>query len=123
MTSFYGVLTLEHLFHTIEVTTGRCGAGNVCEGGLEQDVTRRYLTLKQASAVSGLHVNTLSRLVRTGKLEGHKATVGGVRCWYITAESLRQYTDPLRGYLLELPGPKLFLRRVKDKNKRDTGRS
>ena len=84
-------------------------------------MSRDYLTLKQAAALSGLHVKTLMRLVRTGKLDGHKATVDGVRRWYLSAKSLRDYTDPLRGYLLDLPGPKLYLRRVNDEEETDAG--
>ncbi|MEP7359545.1 MAG: helix-turn-helix domain-containing protein [Anaerolineales bacterium] len=81
-----------------------------------------YLTLKQAAELSGLHVKTLMRLVRTGKLEGYKANVGGVRRWYVSADSLSQYTDPFWGFLLDLPGPKLYLRRVNDEDpKADLG--
>ena len=75
-----------------------------------------YLTLEQAAKLSGLHVKTLMRLVRTGKLEGYKANVGGARRWYISAESLSDYSDPYLGFLLDLPGPKLYLRRVNDED-------
>ena len=71
--------------------------------------------------MSGLHIKTLMRLVRSGRLDGHKNTVDGVRRWYVSAESLRQYTDPLRGYLLDLPGPKLYLRRVNDEDETGAG--
>ena len=73
-----------------------------------------YLTLKQAAQRSGLHVKTLTRLMRTGKLDGYKANVGGYWRWYVSAESLSDYTDPYLGFLLDLPGPKLYLRRVND---------
>ena len=78
-----------------------------------------YLTLKQAAELSGLHVKTLMRLVRAGKLEGYKANVGGARRWYISANSLSEYTDPYLGFLLDLPGPKLYLRRVNDEGEKD----
>jgi hypothetical protein len=32
--------------------------------------------------------------------------------------SLRRYTDPIDGFLLDLPGPKLFLRRVEGEDKK-----
>jgi excisionase family DNA binding protein len=75
--------------------------------------------LQQAAQLSGLHVKTLMRLVRSGKLEGYKASVGGARRWYISAESLSEYTDPYLGFLLDLPGPKLYLRRVNDEGEKD----
>ena len=73
-----------------------------------------YLTLEQAAKLSGLHVKTLMRLVRAGTIEGHKARIDGARRWYVSAESLSQYTDPFYGFLLDLPGPKLYLTRVND---------
>jgi len=30
-----------------------------------------------------------------------------------------QYTDPVYGFLLDLPGPKLFLRRMDDEDEED----
>ena len=74
----------------------------------------QYLTLKQAAELSGLHAKTLMRLVRAGTLVGYKANVGGARRWFVSADSLSEYTDPYLGFLLDLPGPKLYLRRVND---------
>ena len=78
-----------------------------------------YLTLQQAAKLSGLHVKTLMRLVRAGTLVGYKANVGGARRWYISVESLSDYTDPYLGFLLDLPGPKLYLRRVNDEDEKN----
>jgi hypothetical protein len=37
----------------------------------------------------------------------------------VSAASLKQYTDPFHGFLLELPGPKLYLRRRQDEGGKD----
>ena len=79
----------------------------------------KYLTLKQAAEFSGLHAKTLMRLVRAGTLEGHKACVDGVWRWYVSADSLSDYSDPYLGFLLDLPGPKLYLRRVNDEGEKN----
>ncbi len=73
-----------------------------------------YLTLEAAAEWSGLHANTLRRLLRAGVIQGYKASQAGKQRWLISTTSLRRYTDPLTGYLLDLPGPKLFLRRRDD---------
>ena len=75
---------------------------------------REFLTLKEAALISGLHRKTLQRLVRTGVIEGHKANYDGHIRWYVSAAALSAYTDPFRGYLLDKPGPKLYLRRAGD---------
>ena len=109
---------MEHLFDRMMLRVGvqryrwvRRGAG--------ADVGTEYLTLKQAAQRSGLHVKTLTRLMRTGKLEGHKANVDGYWRWYVSADSLSDYTDPYLGFLLDLPGPKLYLRRVNDEEEKN----
>ncbi len=66
-----------------------------------------YMTIEEAAQISGLHPNTLRRLLRQGEIRGYK---DGWR-WMVSASSLRQYTDPVHGFLLELPGPKMFLTR------------
>lgn len=73
-----------------------------------------FVTLEEAARRSGLHPNSLKRLLRQGVLRGFKTTQAGRRRWLISAVSLRQYTDPLTGWLLDRPGPKLFLRRAED---------
>lgn len=70
-----------------------------------------YLLLETAAQVSGLHLNTLRRLLRAGVVRGYKANLRGRRRWVVSALSLKRYTDPFHGFLLDLPGPKLFLRR------------
>ena len=72
-------------------------------------MTDEYLTLDEAARRSGLHSNTLMRLVRRGILHGYKGQIDGRRRWLISAASLRRYTDPINGFLLDLPGPKLYL--------------
>lgn len=64
-----------------------------------------YISLKDAAKQSGLHENTLRRLLRSKEIEGYK--IGWY--WWVSASSLDQYTDPIHGFLLDMPGPKLFL--------------
>ncbi len=71
-----------------------------------------YIPIEEAAQQSGLHINTLKRLLREGVIEGYKAIHQRKRRWMVSAASLRQYTDPVYGFLLDLPGPKLFLRRL-----------
>ena len=73
-----------------------------------------YIPIEEAAQQSGLHINTLKRLLREGVIEGYKAIHQRKRRWLVSAASLRQYTDPFNGFLLDLPGPKLFLRRLDD---------
>ncbi len=70
-----------------------------------------YMTVEEAAQISGLHPNTLRRLLRQRQIVGYKKTADGKVRWRVSASSLRQYTDPVSGFLLELPGPKLFLSR------------
>ncbi len=82
-------------------------------------MSRDYLTLEEAAQRSGLHVETLKRLLREGVIEGYKAVYQGRRRWRVSAASLKQYTDPVYGFLLDLPGPKLFLRRMDEEDEED----
>ena len=70
-----------------------------------------YITLKEAAKRSGLHENSLRRLLRSGEIDGYKRGWS----WMVSVRSLDNYTDPVEGFLLELPGPKLFLTRREDK--------
>jgi excisionase family DNA binding protein len=70
-----------------------------------------YLTLEAAAQQSGLHPNTVRRLLREGVLRGYKTGHRGKQRWLVSSASLRAYTDPMQGFLLDLPGPKLFLSR------------
>jgi len=79
-----------------------------------QRMDHDYIPLEEAARRSGLHSETLKRLLRGGVIVGHKAAYGGRRRWLVSVSSLRQYTNPVYGFLLDLPGPKLFLRRADD---------
>ncbi len=71
-----------------------------------------YISIEEAAQRSGLHCNTLKRLLRSGAIYGYKATVHGRSRWLVSAASLRLYADPIDGFLLDMPGPKLYLRRL-----------
>ena len=73
-----------------------------------------YVTLEEAAKLSGLHPNTLRRLLREGVIQGFKTAHEGKQHWLVSVASLKQYTDPVYGFMLDLPGPKLFLRRLDD---------
>ncbi|MCC7361219.1 MAG: helix-turn-helix domain-containing protein [Anaerolineales bacterium] len=73
-----------------------------------------YVTIEEAARRSGLHIHTVRRLLVQGVLFGYKASVGGRRRWLISTRSLRHYCDPINGFLLDLRGPKLYLRRLAD---------
>ncbi len=79
-----------------------------------------FIPLDEAAQRSGLHVNTLRRLLREGALRGYKTREQGKQHWMVSAASLKQYTDPFHGFLLELPGPKLYLRRRQEPNDDDS---
>jgi Helix-turn-helix domain len=73
-----------------------------------------FITIAEAIEISGLHVNTLMRLLRQGVIRGYKTKWNGRRRWMVSVRSLRQYTDPYEGFLLDMPGPKIFLEKVDD---------
>lgn len=68
-----------------------------------------YLVLEDAARQSGLHPNSLRRLLRQGVILGYKAKFDGRQRWLVSAASLKHYTDPVVGFLLDLPGPKMYL--------------
>ena len=70
-----------------------------------------YIPLEEAAQRSGLHPNTLRRLLREGVIHGYKASYSGKRHWIVSTISLKQYADPVIGFLLDLPGPKGFLKK------------
>ena len=78
-----------------------------------------YIPIEEAAQQSGLHINTLKRLLREGVIEGYKAIHQRKRRRMVSVVSLRQYTDPVYGFLLDLPGPKLFLRRMDEEDEED----
>ena len=71
-----------------------------------------YILLEEAAGRSGLHPNTLRRLLREGVINGYKASHGGKQHWLVSAVSLKCYTDPVMGFLMDLPGPKIFLKKT-----------
>ena len=75
-----------------------------------------FVTLDEAVEISGLHRNTLLRLLRQGVIRGHKMVWKDRLRWMVSIRSLRHYSDPTEGFLLDLPGPKLFLRKVEDED-------
>lgn len=70
-----------------------------------------YLSIREAARRSGLHRNTIQRLLRQGILAGFKEHHGGQFRWWVSVRSLDQYTNPWTGFLMDRPGPKLFLTR------------
>lgn len=86
----------------------------------EQDVSSDYITIEEAAQRSGLHSNTIARLLRRGVLHGYKSNEAGRSKWLVSVYSLRHYTDPINGFLLDMPGPKLFLSKLhEDHNGQD----
>ncbi len=71
-----------------------------------------FISIDEAAQRSGLHTNTIKRLLRTGAILGYKATVQGRSRWLVSVASLWKYADPVDGFLLDMPGPKLYLRRL-----------
>jgi hypothetical protein len=78
------------------------------------DVSNDYIPIEEAARRSGLHTNTIQRLLRKGVLRGFKMAYQGRSRWMVSIHSLRHYTDPINGFLLDMPGPKLFLSKLND---------
>lgn len=74
-----------------------------------------YISVEEAARRSGLHENTVRRLLRSGEITGYKDSWR----WLVSVRSLRHYTNPVNGFLLELPGPKLFLTRRDERARQD----
>ena len=70
-----------------------------------------YIPIAEAARRSGLHRNTIQRLLRQGSLAGFKEHHGGQFRWWVSVRSLDQYTNPWTGFLMDRPGPKLYLTR------------
>ena len=85
------------------------------------DVANDYISITEAARRFGLHANTIARLLRRGMLQGYKTTSqGGASRWLVSVHSLRRYTDPVTGFALDMPGPKLFLSRLDEGEGDDT---
>ena len=60
-----------------------------------------------------LGVETITPIVRRGVLLGYKTSYQGrSRRWMVSVVSLRHYADPINGFLLDMPGPRLFLSKL-----------
>lgn len=68
-----------------------------------------WIELEEAAHRSGLHPNTLRRLLRRGVVYGYKSISGGRLRWLVSPRSLKGYADPVAGVLLDKPGPKIYL--------------
>lgn len=75
-----------------------------------------YISIGDAAGRSGLHPNTIQRLLRQGKLDGFKEHHGGRFRWWVSVRSLDQYSNPWTGFLMDRPGPKLYLTRRDDQD-------
>jgi excisionase family DNA binding protein len=75
-------------------------------------MSHEYITVEAAAQRSGLHPNTLRRLLRAGVISGYKASYEGKQHWLVSPRSLKTYADPVVGFLLDLPGPKPFLKKA-----------
>jgi hypothetical protein len=73
--------------------------------------TDQYIPIEAAAQRSGLHTNSLKRLLRQGLIAGYKVNHLGRMRWMVSVRSLDQYVNPDTGFMLDRPGPKLFLRR------------
>jgi hypothetical protein len=70
-----------------------------------------YITIEEAVLRSGLHINSLKRLLRQGTIAGYKFNHHGRRRWMVSVRSLDLYLNPENSFFLDRPGPKMFLRR------------
>jgi hypothetical protein len=78
-----------------------------------------YIPISEAARRSGLHPNTIQRLMRQGKLNGFKEHHDGQYRWWVSVRSLDHYTNPLTGFLMDRPGPKLYLKRRDEADKKE----
>jgi hypothetical protein len=74
-------------------------------------VSADYIPIEAAAQRSGLHTNSLKRLLRQGLIYGYKVKYQGRNRWMVSVRSLDLYVNPDTGFMLDRPGPKLFLRR------------
>ncbi len=79
-----------------------------------------FISIDEAARRSGLHPNTIQRLLRQGKLEGYKEHHAGRLRWWVSVRSLDRYANPWTGFLMDRPGPKLYLTRREDQDDSDS---
>ncbi len=77
------------------------------------EMSSTHISITEAARQSGLHPNSLRRLLRLGEIAGYKSSVEGKSRWMVAVSSLKRYTDPVDGVLLDRPGPKKFLKRTR----------
>lgn len=78
-----------------------------------------WVLLDEASRLSGLHVDSIERLLRQGVIRGYKDTANRRRRWLVSRRSLMHYTDPVVVFEDVRMGPKMFL--VKRRDPEDEG--
>jgi hypothetical protein len=81
-----------------------------CEDFIEMESSNTYISITEAAERSGLHPNSLRRLLRQGEISGYKISSEGKVRWRVSLGSLRWYADPIEGVVLDRPGPKRFIK-------------
>jgi hypothetical protein len=72
------------------------------------------VVLEEALRLSGLHVDTLTRLLRAGTIKGQKAKHNHRLRWFVSLASLQAYLNEENLFLSSRTGPKMHLRRITD---------
>ena len=70
-----------------------------------------FVAIERAALESGLHPESIKRLLRQGRLEGYKARVRGHQRWLVSRASLRAYVEEVQTFASDRPGPRMFLKR------------
>lgn len=84
---------MRHLFYIQAPCLAGVNVNNTKATHRQVAMIETYISLETATQVSGLHANTLRRLLRTGVVRGRKTVVDGRPHWRVLTESLRQYVD------------------------------
>jgi hypothetical protein len=83
--------------------------------GLERQVfLGDYVGVEEAARLSGLHPNSIRRLLRAGRLSGRKGRWRGRTCWMVSRRSLREYVQTALTFASDRRGPRMFLKRWRD---------
>jgi hypothetical protein len=70
---------------------------------------RGFIKLREAARISGYHIDSIERRLRTGEIYGYKALINGRWRWLVSKRSLLAYSNPATVYESSRPGPKLYL--------------
>lgn len=73
-----------------------------------------YVGVEEGARLSGLHPNTIRRLLRAGELRGRKARWRGRTRWMVSKRSLRDYVETAITFASERPGPRMYLKRWRE---------